>query len=916
MVLLSTLLAKSLVFATYYSLGQGWNVKNNDALDVQVDAGETLRVVFVDTETSSFALAFVNISDTLGDSSPSSNRTDAFILGIVTMPYTDLWEVVWSANANSPVGTNASLGFKLDGNLALWDANGAEVWSTDAPSGVNIIGLDMDKSGNLVMVDTAGDAIWQSFTHPTNVILPGQVLQVGATLVINSSGTDPSLPFYQLVVEHVGLALYAPSSLSDTQKLPYYVSSLNAQQDLDGVTTTCLHPAMVTFNSTQGLMVSYDMSLTFPSASNSTLCSETYGETTIVLSSNVSNNEQNIPHQFVRLDADGNLRMYVMTDNFTAWQVVANVSSTKCDLPGACSKYGICFRDRCTCADSTKVEEEPVVEHLLESSMSDNPADQFLSCKPPNTTAASPGVAGLWSSDNCTSTPGPGYMQEIVTVASADYFSNQYVTPDYSTPTMFECGQRCLNSCSCSASFYHNDSGACFLVADVHSLQKVPQTGYFALLKAFSTMEPEAPSLSPGAQSRSASGKSSSDSIAIGVSVGLGSAGVLLGFLFWTLYRLLGKEKGRIQIKKFHEEEGVADEEDEFLHSLPGLPQRYTLKELSLATNGFQTRLGNSSNSGGFGSVYDGSLGDGSRVAVKKLDAGKHLGLKEFRAEVATIGSIRHTNLVRLRGFCFEGVQRFLIYEYIAKGSLDKWLFAPKEGAEEFKTDSFILDWNTRYRIALGTARGLGYLHEECPSRIIHSNMKPQNILLDDRFSPKISDYGLSKLMAVGVEDSETSGELTTRRGTPGYLAPELLLRSQVSDKIDIYSYGVVLIELFTGRRCIDLFMEFDSDYFPSWAMNMARDGRLREALDKRLGDLVPEVQCQRVIQIAYWCVHRDFKRRPTMRAIVQMLEGLLPVPEMPEAELADLSSFKLPGKDKRVLSSPSQELASTSESS
>lgn len=913
--LLSTLLARSLVSATYYSLGLGWSVKNDDALDVDVASGETLRLLFMDTDTSNFALAFVDLNET----SPSSNSADSFVLAIVTMPYSRMWKVVWSANPNRPVGTNATLGFNVDGNVALWDVAGVEVWSTGAPAGVHITGLTMDKSGNWLVMDATNAIVWESFKVPTDTILPGQVLQVGAMLVAESSSLDPSLPLYQLKVEHGGLALYAPPSLWGSlqeQKLPYHVSSLNADQNLAGVTTSCQHPAQITFDSNQGLVVAYDMTLMFPSVSNASVCSKTYGETALVL----SNYGQSENHQFVKLDTDGNLRLYAYASNSTDWQVVASVFTSKCDIPGACSKYGICFRDRCTCSDSSKVEEPPEVPNVEDSTANDNPPSLLLSCKPPNATGASPGVTGMSTSINCT-TSESGYAQEMFIVADADYFSNQYVTPDYLKSSVYECGQHCLNSCSCSASFYHNDSGACFFVADVHSLQKASQKGYSALLKLYSktgSAGPSPASAGPGAKHKKPGGKSSNDSIAIGVSVGLGSAGLLLVFLLWTLYRLLGKKKGRVQIQKFHEEEGAADEEDELLDSLPGLPHRYSLKEVSTATNGFRTRLSNSSSSCGVGSVYDGSLADGSRVAVKKLEAGKHLGLKEFRAEVATIGSIRQANLVRLKGFCFEGVQRFLVYEYIAKGSLDKWLFSPKEGAEEFKTDGFVLDWNTRFRIALGTARGLGYLHEECPSRIIHANIKPQNILLDEQFSPKISDYGLSKLMSLGVDDSETSGELTTRRGTPGYLAPELLIRSQISDKIDIYSYGVVLIELLTGRKCIDLFMEFDRDYFPSWAMNMARDGRLREALDKRLGDLVPEVQCQRVIQIAYWCVHRDFKKRPTMRVIVQMLEGLVAVPEMPEAELADLSSFKLPGKDifheKKHLSSPSLELAATSE--
>ncbi|RHN75166.1 putative protein kinase RLK-Pelle-SD-2b family [Medicago truncatula] len=165
------------------------------------------------------------------------------------------------------------------------------------------------------------------------------------------------------------------------------------------------------------------------------------------------------------------------------------------------------------------------------------------------------------------------------------------------------------------------------------------------------------------------------------------------------------------------------------------MPIRFRYKELEIATNNFSVKLGQ----GGFGSVYKGVLPDGTQLAVKKLE-GNGQGKKEFRAEVSIIGSIHHLNLVRLKGFCADGTHRLLVYDYMANNSLDKWIFKKK-------ISEFLLDWDTRFSIALGTAKGLAYLHQECDSKIVHCDMKPENVLLDDHFIAKVSDFGLAKLM-------------------------------------------------------------------------------------------------------------------------------------------------------------------------
>lgn len=295
--------------------------------------------------------------------------------------------------------------------------------------------------------------------------------------------------------------------------------------------------------------------------------------------------------------------------------------------------------------------------------------------------------------------------------------------------------------------------------------------------------------------------------------------------------------------------------------AMEGSLTAFAFRDLQSATKNFSEKLGG----GGFGSVFKGTLPDSSVIAVKKLESISQ-GEKQFRTEVSTIGTIQHVNLVRLRGFCSEGTRKLLVYDYMPNGSLGFHLFRGK--------DSKILDWKTRYQIALGTARGLAYLHDKCRDCIIHCDIKPENILLDAELCPKVADFGLAKL--VGREFSRV---LTTMRGTRGYLAPEWISGVAITAKADVYSYGMTLFEVVSGRRNSEQSEDEKSSFFPTLAATLiTQGGDVLSLLDSRLNGDADAEELERICKVACWCIQDDENHRPTMSQVVQILEGVLVV--------------------------------------
>nr|XP_043619470.1 probable receptor-like serine/threonine-protein kinase At4g34500 [Erigeron canadensis] len=284
------------------------------------------------------------------------------------------------------------------------------------------------------------------------------------------------------------------------------------------------------------------------------------------------------------------------------------------------------------------------------------------------------------------------------------------------------------------------------------------------------------------------------------------------------------------------------------------------LSELEVATNNFAVE--NVIGEGGYGIVYRGVLRDGSVVAVKNLLNNKGQAEKEFKVEVEAIGKVRHKNLVGLIGFCADGAKRLLVYEYVDNGNLEQWLHGDVGPVSP-------LTWDIRMKIAVGTAKGLAYLHEGLEPKVVHRDVKSSNILLDRKFNAKVSDFGLAKLLG-----SEKSYVTTRVMGTFGYVSPDYASTGMLNECSDVYSFGVLLMEIVTGRSPVDYSRAPGEMNLVDWFKGMVASRRGEELLDPKISVQPPPRSLKRVLLVCLRCIDMDANKRPKMGQIVHMLEA------------------------------------------
>ncbi|MED6181653.1 hypothetical protein PIB30_021246 [Stylosanthes scabra] len=285
----------------------------------------------------------------------------------------------------------------------------------------------------------------------------------------------------------------------------------------------------------------------------------------------------------------------------------------------------------------------------------------------------------------------------------------------------------------------------------------------------------------------------------------------------------------------------------------------YTLRELELATNFFANE--NVIGEGGYGIVYHGIFNDNTHVAIKNLLNNKGQAEKEFKVEVEAIGRVRHKNLVRLLGYCAEGAHRMLVYEYVDNGNLEQWLHGDVGPLSP-------LTWEIRMNIILGTAKGLAYLHEGLEPKVVHRDIKSSNILIDKQWNSKVSDFGLAKLL-----DSDSNYIKTRVMGTFGYVAPEYASTGMLNEQSDVYSFGILIMEVITGRNPVDYSRPPEEVNLVDWLKKMVSNRNAEGVLDPKLPEKPNTRALKRALIVALRCTDSNAQKRPKMGRIVHMLE-------------------------------------------
>ncbi|XP_022762392.1 L-type lectin-domain containing receptor kinase IX.1-like [Durio zibethinus] len=339
-----------------------------------------------------------------------------------------------------------------------------------------------------------------------------------------------------------------------------------------------------------------------------------------------------------------------------------------------------------------------------------------------------------------------------------------------------------------------------------------------------------------------------------------------VGLIVGILWRNSRRKKPDAKEEDYHDEElGIDDSMDMDFAKGTG-PKRFTFKALVSATGNFseEGKLGQ----GGFGGVYRGYLAEeNTEIAVKKIASNSNQGKKEYVSEVKTISRLRHRNLVQLIGWSHENANFLLVYEYMPNGSLDTHLYGKGNR----------LPWPIRYKIVKGLASALLYLHEEWEQCVIHRDVKPSNIMLDSNFNAKLGDFGLAKLLEHGL-----GSQTTILAGTMGYLAPEYVITSKASKESDVFSFGVVALEVACGRRAVENNKEETKMVLSNWIWELHANGKLLEAVDQTLNGEFNEDEMRCLLSVGLWCTHTDYKLRPSIRQAIQALNFEVPLPILP----------------------------------
>ncbi|PON44701.1 S-receptor-like serine/threonine-protein kinase [Parasponia andersonii] len=732
--------------------------------------------------------------------------------------------IVWMANRDQPVnGKGSKLSLLKANNLILTDSTSRSVvWSsTITTTSRSVAELRLNNSGNVVLLTSDGFVLWESFDSPTDTLLPGQQLTRYTELVSSRSQGNSSSGFHKLLfdTDNVLRLVYDGIQLTSVYWPPPWLVSWEAGRS--------------TYNNTKIAVL--DSLGNFSSSDDFTFMSADYG----------ARNQRRL-----RIDYDGNLRLYTRRSSSEKWGVSWQAFTDTCKIHGVCGPNSICsFSDsgrQCSCIPGYKMK---------------NHTDWSYGCEP----------------EFKLSCDGNG--SDFLKLPNTEFYG--YDLGYYPNYTFRQCRDLCMQLCKLCVGFqysffkkkdvlgYHcypklllvNGYRAPMFFGDFYLRYQRNYSISYAFDSELSCLE-NATLLLPRFYSKSHDNELVK--FILWFVTGLGGFEMICVLLVWLF--LLARSS---------QQNSGSDHTRDYLLAATGF-KRFSFSELKKATRGFSEEIGR----GAAGIVYKGVLLDSRVAAIKRLTEA-HQGEAEFLAEVNTIGRLNHMHLIEMWGYCVEGKHRLLVYEYMENGSL----------ADDLRRNSsydVVLDWEKRFAIALGTSKGLAYLHEECLEWVLHCDVKPQNILLDSKYNPKVADFGLSKLLKRGEAHNSSFSKI---RGTRGYMAPEWVYNLPITSKVDVYSYGIVVLEMVTGRKPMFLGgggggggggLSVEQERLVTWVrekMNSAAiektESWIEEIADPKMAvaEMFDKVKMELLVKVALQCVEEEKEARPTMRQVVQMLQ-------------------------------------------
>lgn len=799
------------------------------------------------------AIDTITSTQFLRDPDSIISNNSIFKLGFFSPPnstnrYVGIWythpsvmEVIWVANRNNPL-TDSSGVLKIsdDGNLQVSNAKNQILWSSNNSNPTTRFSVAQLQNFGNLVLQANSTVIWQSAQHPTDSFLPNTRLTV-------SNDTD---------LRHVLQSWKSPSDPSNGR--------FSVGTDYSGLFQIIIfegdypHWRSGPWNGNIFIGTRYHNTGFGNIFINSgSFTQEVDGGVTSLVFTGA--NESLLSHY--ELSYEGIIAQKWWDDGSKKWGITWKAPETECDIYGTCGEFGICNPETsplCSCLKGFEPKNEEewkrgnwtngcVRKKQLQCGVQGGEEDGFLR------------------------------LQKMKVPDNAEWTVGLNID---------QCRSKCFSSCSCLA--YAYDTGiACMTwsrsLFDIAALDPGGADLYLRL-----------------AQSELGNSKTKRRAV-IAVAVIFGSAAVAAIIL--SLWKWRARPKSRLPPNRHTRSQFPSGNKIETKKATPVQHlfeqktqaisedlQLLTFEKLAKATNNFHES--NKLGTGGFGQVYKGKLEDGQAIAVKRLSRTSGQGVEEFMNEVAVISKLQHRNLVKLLGCCAEGEEKMLIYEYMPNKSLDAFLFDPAKR----KT----LDWEKRFNIIEGICRGLVYLHRDSRLRIIHRDLKASNILLDQHLIPKISDFGMARIFGCNQDQANTQRVV----GTYGYMSPEYAMEGQFSEKSDVFSFGVLLLEIVSGKKNSSFWYQESFLSLLGYTWKLWNEDNIESLIDAPISGTTFQGEIVRCIHVGLLCAQEFAKDRPSISTVMSMIVS----------EIVDLPAPKQPGFVQRQLYSSDMGSSSTSD--